>query len=213
MIEDVIINMHVVTFAPSPKKNDALISLPMPLDRYAGEMTELCAFGYRHAAKVLLKNMQSGDETLLFFPLMFLYRHHIELMLKKLIYACDDVSVRRSTQIEPLTSKQREALRRGKKAHSLKCLWDRVRPALVKIGAISDELLKGLNFYIQQLDEIDPEAVDYRYPNEKTKEKLREKQKEGIHVSVQRFAEAMEGLAADLDGIDTYVAETYGACY
>jgi hypothetical protein len=148
-----------------------------------------------------------GDETFLFYPIVFLYRHHAELMLKGLIFAFDDPEMRRITQAEKLSEPERKKLVEGREAHSLKRLWEHLRPLVQAVGRDvgRSETIEGINFYIQKLNEFDPYSVQCRYPSEETKDRLRNAQKDNRPVDLQSFAEAMERLANYLEGLDSYV--------
>jgi hypothetical protein len=92
---------------------------------------------------------------------VFLYRHHVELILKNLIVAFDNPGVLQVTQASELTEVQRTALLHG---HSLQKLWNHLRPAVQALGAaVPAETIEGVNFYIQQLNEIDPGSTNFRY--------------------------------------------------
>src|ERR1035441_6024903 len=81
-----------------PRKGDAVIPSPTPLDRYRGDPADAYAFGYRMAANILAEHVRGqGCEAVLFYPVVFLYRHHVELMLKNLIFAFNPMFLR-STQ-------------------------------------------------------------------------------------------------------------------
>jgi hypothetical protein len=152
---------------------------------------------------------QGGRETFLFYPIVFLYRHHVELMLKKLILAFDDAGVRRITQAEQLSKPALKSLEQGKKAHSLQWLWDWLRPLVQALGnnVVSTEEVVGINSYIRQLNGVDPDSVKFRYTAgiQEAKAKLGKVQKLGAEVDIRAFAEAMERLANFLDGLDSYV--------
>jgi hypothetical protein len=185
-----------------PKKGDPLVPSPAALERYEGNPADACAFGYRRAAEVLVEYTQThGNETFLFYPIVFMYRHYVELMLKKLIVALDEPGIRRSPE---LSEEQRKKLCQGRKAHSLQMLWDLVRERLKALGTGTPEDIEGVNFYIRQLDEIDPGAVSFRYTNaiEETKARLKKAQKAGLDVDIHTFAEAMDRLANYLEGVD-----------
>jgi hypothetical protein len=199
-----------------PRKGDAVIPSPTPLDRYRGDPADAYAFGYRMAANILAEHVRGqGCEAVLFYPVVFLYRHHVELMLKNLIFAFNDPAVRRVTESEELSKEDRDSLQTGKKAHSLHALWGRLLPMVKALGGVvSDEEIKGISSYIQQLTEIDPHSVSFRYATgfEETKAALGRAQKEGALVDLQTFAEAMERLAGILGGLDSYVGEIIGYC-
>jgi len=189
---------------------------PTPLYAYGLEPADACIRGYRLAAHLVVDRIRqrSSEQSILFYPLVFLYRHCIELMLKRLIVALDEPSVRRYTQAEQLSVTDQADLGKGKKAHSLQWLWEKVRPAAQALGedVISSERIEGINFYIQRLNEVDPSSVSFRYTTtiEETKARLAEAQKPGADVDLVEFAGAMERLANHLDGFDMYVAEIIG---
>jgi hypothetical protein len=198
-----------------PQKGDVLIPAPNPLERYIGKPEDACAIGYRLAARILVEHTrQLGDDAFLFYPIWFLYRHHVELMLKNLILAFDQPAVRRITQLQELTESARKSLSSGKKAHSLQWLWDLLLPAVRALGedVVPVEKIEGISFYIRQLNEIDPDSVQLRYTSviEATKERLRKAQNTNQEASLRTFEEAMERFAGYLDGLDTYLAEIIG---
>jgi hypothetical protein len=199
-----------------PKKGDLLVPAPTPLYSYGLAPADACIRGYRLAAKLVANRIRerSSEQSVLFYPAVFLYRHCIELMLKRLILAFDDPSVRRYTGAEPLSDTDLAELLGGRKAHSLQYLWERVRPAAQGLGEhiVSPEDVTGINYYIQQLNEIDPFSVNFRYTAaiEKTRSKLTDAQKPGAEVDLVEFAEAMERLANSFDGLDIYIAEIIG---
>jgi hypothetical protein len=212
-----------------PKKGDPVLPSPAPLDRYGGNPADACAFGYRRAACILAERaFERGDEVFLLYPVVFLYRHHVELMLKSLIYAFDHPSVRQNTGAHELDEADRKNLTSGKKAHSLQWLWGRLLPVVKTLGCDIQhfETVDGISFYLQQLNEIDPGSVNFRYTTAiaGTKAKLRKLQKPGAEVNIQTFAIAMERLANYLDGLDGYaeaiieahdemIAEAYNNTY
>jgi hypothetical protein len=196
-----------------PCKDDPLLPAPMPLYAYGLDPLNGCIHGYRIAAGLLVDRVRQwpSEQCFLFYPLVFLYRHCIELMLKRLILAFDQAPVRDVTNAQPLIAAELENLKRGKKAHSLQWLWELVRPGALALGnaIVSHEQIEGVKFYIQQLNEIDPSSVSFRYTTsiEQTKAKLTDAQKPGIQTDLVEFGEAMERLAGFLDGLDTYVSE------
>jgi len=191
-----------------PRKGDAVIPSPTALERYRGDPADAYALGYRMAANILAEHVrEQGREAILFYPVVFLYRHHVELILKNLIFAFSEPAVRRVTKSEELSEKERDYL---KKTHSLQELWTRLRPMVQRLGGVvSAEEIKGINFYVQQLTEIDPKSESFRYATglDETKDALGKAQKEGAAVDLQTFAEAMERLAGCLGGLDDYLGE------
>jgi hypothetical protein len=195
-----------------PKKGDALLPNPNVLERFQGPPAAAFAISYRMAAQVLVKSIRGGgDEAFLFYPVVFLYRHHVELMLKNLIVAFDDPGVQ-FTQASEITEAQRTALLHG---HSLQKLWDHLRPAVQALGnAVPTETIEGVNHYIQQLNEIDPGSTNFRYATKihETKAALESKQRSQAPTDLRAFACAMECLSDYLGGLDSYVSEM-SRCY
>jgi hypothetical protein len=192
-----------------PKKGDAVVPDPTVLQRYQGPPADAVAAGYRIAAQTLVRSIrESGNEAFLFYPVVFLYRHRVELMLKNLIAAFDDPGVRQITEASELSQEQRDKLL---SVHSLQRLWDHLRPAVRALGrAVPAETIEGVNFYIQQLNEIDPGSTNFRYATKlhETKALLERKQKShGEPTDLRRFAAAMERLSGYLGGLETYICE------
>jgi hypothetical protein len=215
MIRAVKPNFHTIDLEKlmrQSQKGDLLLPAPTPLYAYGLDPADACVHGYRLAARLVVDRIRdrSSEQSFLFYPAVFLYRHTIELMLKRLILAFDNPSVRRVTGEEQRANEYWAALTRGQKAHSLKWLWEQVRPAARALGdaVVSLDRIEGINFYIQQINEIDPGSVNFQYTTdiENTRVKLTGAQKPGVDADITDFGEAMERLASYLDGIDSFVA-------
>ena len=138
---------------------------------------------------------------------MLLYRHHVELQLKRLIphgaFLID----------QGLSESDRKLLR---SSHRLDRLWARFEPILRrvqnwKLVGITGEQIEGIASYILQLHQIDKQSYNFRYeitpagkPSIPDKEKLR-------HINIRVFAEAMETLANYLFGIGEAFHESFQA--
>lgn len=154
--------------------------------------------GYRRSALLLVKHvMESGhDQDFLVCPIIFLYRHHIELVLKRTIV--------RSTYIieRSLTDEEKKHL--GK--HQLDLLWQDLKPIL---SAVWDEIdiedIEGIDSYISQLSMLDPDSFSFRYTH--SRGGVRSLPENLKHINLRHFAEMMERLADYLDGIDEGTGE------
>jgi hypothetical protein len=157
------------------------------------------------------------DMDVLVFPIVFLYRHHVELMLKRLI----DKGAK-------FTKKTLSVSEKGALAkHRLDPLWNTLRPILntaipllpakvlkgidpskvlkgidpskVLKGIDPSKVLKGIDPYIQQLRKVDPKGESFRYHiSTEGKRHLVDL----CHINVRIFAEAMEWLSCILEGFD-----------
>jgi hypothetical protein len=184
---------------------------PTALDRYPGNPADACALGYRMAAQALVEHAcqpcERGKEAFLLYPIVFLYRHYVELVLKNVIIAFDEPEMRNITGAAEL---DRKKLTTGKNAHSLKLLWEQLRPLVQALGEAAGrpDTIEGISFYIEKLNEFDPYSLAGRYASEETTASLREAQKDDGTVDLPTFAEVMERLSNYLEGLDGYVAAT-----
>jgi hypothetical protein len=86
-------------------------------------------------------------------PMMFLYRHYVEVHLKSLLL--DAGELLDDPQAVP-------------PKHQLQKLWDRVRALLLRVSPESDgEWFTRADGVIQELDGIDPTSFAFRYPVDK----------------------------------------------
>ena|ERR1035441_5601401 len=114
------------------------------------------ACGFKRAADILashvLATYTAGD--LLIYPIVFLYRHQLELSLKEIIL--------RANQLldEPV---------RFRAVHSLRELWEDCRTALESAGfPVNIAETEYFEACIEQLDRLDPHSMSFRYPVTKT---------------------------------------------
>jgi hypothetical protein len=153
--------------------------------------------GYRVAARSLANQVLETcrDQDILVFPIVYLYRHHLELILKRLIVLGSSILERKLSEVEI----------RHLEKHRLDLLWNNFRPVLdavcKEVGwkTPSQEDVEGVNSYIRQLTEVDPESQSFRYALSK----------KGVpsvphlkHINIRVLAEGMERLAYFLEGIE-----------
>ena len=125
----------------------------------AGGDWNALAWGYKRAADILaehvLATFSGGD--LIIYPIVLLYRHHIELTLKDII--------RRGNALLDVPVKQRDI-------HSLGELWDDCRTVLERSGVPVDvpELPELVPFEtcIKVFETFDPRGESFRYPETKS---------------------------------------------
>jgi len=202
----------VGTLAP-PRKSDVLFGPGMEWQANAcvNGVGGSIAYqdGYRRAALHLAEyvcDVQQGQDFLV-YPIVYLYRHHIELTLKSI------VNVAWFLIDHTPTKKDLDTLGR----HDLARLWDFARPLLNPIcelggsPALPIDDLEGIDSYILQLHKHDPDGQRFRYSTTKTKghkatrsPSLRPDLK---HINIRNFAIALEKLADYLDGIDSWFGD------
>lgn len=119
------------------------------------------SIGYLEAARHLVKHVLTthSDQDTLIFPIVFLFRHHIELLLKRLVILNCAVIKRQ------LNGEERSHL----KNHRLDLLWKDIKLTLphsrkaANLPKITSAELAGVNSYIRQINELDPDSQSFRY--------------------------------------------------
>jgi len=116
--------------------------------------TELYIIGYKEAADSLVDSIASrkGSADSLFFPIVFLYRHYVEIRLKSLLHDGGQL-------LDQKHNKERE--------HQLSKLWPKVRSILDELWPNEEgEDLKAMDSLIAQFEKVDPRSTTFRYPKD-----------------------------------------------
>ena len=117
------------------------------LDFYAG--------GYREAADIVVERIAQTRQSpnLLIYPIVFLYRHSLELRLKHLIGLCHEL-LHELHDVQCL--------------HRLDVLWDSYRKILERVyPGWKSATLDAVESSIKRLSQIDPQSMSFRYPTAK----------------------------------------------
>jgi hypothetical protein len=174
-------------------KNNACLT---PCDDYAYKE------GYRRGAQVLVQAVRETerDQDFLVYPIVFLYRHHIELALKRVIrktpYLIDRV----------LTKAETDHLCK----HRLDWLWQDFKPMAQGVceaagwDSLPEEDLEGIDEYIRQMVDVDPGSYSLRYAQSKTGDPSLPK--ELTHINLRHFGDSMERLANYLYGLEMAIS-------
>ena len=176
--------------------NNACLNVTGNGDHYAYKA------GYRRGAEILIEHVceHGHDQDVLVYPIIFLYRHHVELMLKRIIkrvlYVIDG----------RLNKKLREHI--GK--HRLDLLWEdlsEMLPAFYEAAGWDESdavQVEGIESYIRQLSELDADSFSFRYSHSKKgKTSLPRNLK---NVNLRNFGVLMGRLADYLYGMDEAVS-------
>lgn len=115
------------------------------------------------------------------YPLIFMYRHMIELMLK---YSY--IELKRSHTLDEIKC----FLNKG---HNLETLWEEVKPDFERLSArIGVEIdVTAIEHYIMEFVKIDKNSMAFRYPIEK---KLNRFHNNGKHLFVPKLKERMDAF-------------------
>ncbi len=193
-----------VSSSPPPRKSDVLFRADKEdwqanaCLNYVHWPDHLYSSGYRKAARSLAEQVCSSyrDQDSLIYPIVYLYRHCTELILKDIILIANELLDKE------LSEQEIKALGR----HGLSKLWTQLRPLLNQVcecagnPAFPEEDLEGIDSYIQQIQEYDPDGQRFRYATMKNrKPSLKEDLQ---HINIRVFANAMEMLIEYIESIE-----------
>jgi hypothetical protein len=137
---------------PWDEANDALLNLQsMPIGGVDHAVYSHMVDGYRLAADTLVDDVvdDSGPLDLLVYPILVLYRHHIELALKQLFH---------------LSGTYLELDHSAKANHKLVPLWEEVMSRLERIPPGSDPDPDGIvDLVVHSFNKRDGRATTFRY--------------------------------------------------
>ena len=189
-----------------PRKADRLFGPDLPDESgdhaHLGSDPDAYTLGYRRAAEHLstyaLANPRECGQ--LAYPIVFLYRHHIELALKRIIYWVP------WTLKRDLTEQEKKNLGN----HKLDRLWGDLEPIF---GSVCQAVgwskpsvvdLEGVREYVRQLSAIDPTSTNFRYwkskdGNPSLPDGLRS-------FNIRHFSEMMSRLADFIEALGTATA-------
>ena len=150
------------------------------LVKYYNGFKELADAGVEY----IIKNSDSNAvKDSLVFPVIFNYRHYLELILKKYAIKYADNQVERDKLGEKL-------------GHSLKFYWGKVKPILIDVYGNNegvDELVEATESYILQFHELDGGSFTFRYPFAKGEDFAPFFEKD-LHIDTVHLKERMDEL-------------------
>ena len=147
-------------------------------------------YGYKKAADKLVQNLDKKHSEIdyLVYPIIFLYRHHIELILKNLL----------ALNIQLSQSKEKIP-----KNHKIRDIWPRVKGHYRQInqGQNSKEL-KFVDNIIEELDTIDPDSMNFRYSRDTKGSKPNENLR---NIDLKVFAKIIDKVSDILETFEYQV--------
>jgi len=122
------------------------------------------AHGYHDAAKRLVAEMERASGYCDFdgYPILFLYRHALELYMKAIGY--------RGAHLLRLLERPTVDIRNLFRHHRLSALVPGVRTVFRSLGWLDEFAVSGLSCFkdfdalIRGIEEVDPESYNFRYP-------------------------------------------------
>lgn len=154
--------------------------------------TDLYAFAYKDAADGLVDAMADRKVPLDsgIYPLLFLYRHAIELQLKLMLST--------SRNLAGLKPKSYDK-------HSLMPMWSELRKLLNEIDPAQPENnVTAVHEFIRQLDNVDPDSMAFRYATTRYgKDHL-----PGItHINIRHLRDVLNSIFLWLNGVYGWLGE------
>ena len=153
---------------------------------------DLYAFAYKDAADGLVEAMANRQVPLDsgIYPLLFLYRHSLELQFKLMLK-----SARALTGKEP----------KNYDKHPLMPLWSELRHLLKDLGLErSDANATAVHEFIRQLDDVDPDSMAFRYA---TTNSGKDHLPDVTHINIRHLREVLNSVFVWLNGTYSWIGE------
>jgi hypothetical protein len=157
------------------------------------EKWDTYAEGYKCAGDIAVQYVIDNNwyQDFLVYPIVFLYRHYLELRLKDLYF----VSSRLLDQDIDIPTN-----------HNLLLCWDRVRSNIEQVwtDAGTKHALSKIEDRLKELNNVDVRSDAFRYPEDKQKKPTLA----GLaHVNLKHLKEVVQGIANVLDGSSIGIGE------
>ena len=159
------------------------------IDQSGHSRLVLMSDGYKTAGDLMVEAAGHDDlaRDTLVFPIIFSYRHFLEISLKYLLATYGP-----TVGIEP-----------NWRSHDLATLWGSVLQVLEKYGTTDpDDADSNVGAIILEFAKIDPASYAYRYPVDRNGRLLPVAQND-LHLPT--LADVMNGIANYFDGCDAYL--------
>ena len=170
------------------------------------DMWVIYAEGYKQAADKLVEQVQSGNTSNNFvvYPVIFLYRHFVELRLKEILKDGYQAAGKRA----PVPSKH------PLNEHPLMPLWKECRRIVEEVWPKDEPIpLDSAERIIGQLEKHDASSFAFRYPSDKKGQPML---RDLTHVNLVKFSQVIGRLANLLNtlscGIAQLLGEEIGGC-
>ncbi len=159
--------------------------------------------GFQRAADMIVEAAKSddGNPDDLIFPVAYLYRHHLELMLKDMIrlgIRIGAIEVRAHSNSEPCPNcGHRKVIKDWQSEHNLHRLWNLVKSLLTEVwpdGPTDD--INAAERMILQFHELDSSGQEFRYAKDK---------KNTPHLQNAPVCVDLVNLKATTDAVSTFL--------
>lgn len=160
---------------------------------------ELMSDAFKRAADIIVLHHDKDESGLrpdtLYTPIMYLYRHSIELVLKEFVIQLNDQNL-----IDP--SKAKTAL----SGHNLCKLWNLIKPTILANNPKGDpKIPKNAEIILHDLHNADQNGQMFRYPTNTEGKATSETYPD--FVDLKRIHAGLSGLHAFLSGCLSQISE------
>lgn len=173
-------------------KNNACINQKVAHD------LNLFAEGYKSAGDTLVRHIieSSSHQDTLVYPIVFLYRQHIELRFKEIIR--EGLSLLDEGKDFP-------------KTHRLDKLWPTVKEIVEKLWPDEDiEQFGIIGHVVDEFSALDPESMSFRYPEDR----CGNNPLSGLaYINVRHLSETIDEVYSLLFGVSAAISEYRDAQY
>ena len=130
---------------PQPEKSTGSPTFDSVLESMRPAPDYCCREGYYQAAQVLARELGESRYSGLYFPMVYCFRHYVELSLKSLIQVYSDLT-------------DEEVKKKLQKQHGLMRLWNKAKQLIGKAGPRNrrdDDTLTNVERCITELNTVD----------------------------------------------------------
>ena len=164
------------------------------------------ALGYHESAKILAANMVNRTSYADYegYPIMFLYRHSLELYLKAMLY--------KAIQLQCLEAGDCRSADKVFSKHRLDCLLPGLKDVFMALEWSWDVRMIGMRSWddfsrlIKEIDELDRNAEIFRYPVTKNGQYYNESPKV---INVISFGYALDPILDVLDDAVSFMDDVW----
>lgn len=162
------------------------------------------AEGFKKAAHLLLENCQTTyDYNTVVYPIVFTYRHYLELILKSILINLD----RYMPKVPQ--SESDENIKKKFHTHKLEPLWDEIQRLKNELepndrnSIFHPQLdLKKIKHYIKEFTKVDGTSITFRYPDKDSSSCVID----GIQwLDLHHYVGEMDEISKILEGINDMI--------
>ena len=168
--------------------NEEIPEYNAAVNYYSGELGVL-AEGFKEAAELAIQEAlrDSGKTDPLIFPIVYLYRHHLELRLKELMSKGNCI-VNSSNEFDD--------------GHHLGHLWGKVKLLAERICPVWFSKYKDdVDAAIQEFDRVDSQSMSFRYTVSTSKQGRESLVKSVFYIDLSSFKVELDPIISSLEDL------------